>query len=199
MPVALQVDKGLIQALYMKGRTPTEIAKQFNLNASTVHAWVKRHGWARDKANAQHALQSQAIRFSTPALSRAVANVSERTREGLAFQLEGLVERLGQVPTGKGLKGVERKASVTKLLVDASRPVMGWDEQRMSGAVSVESMLDLSPVSTQPVIDAPGSIATQVAITESALASDLVSEAQKTQAIDTQATESTYDSFVPDL
>ena len=197
MPAAIKTDLNLIQAWYSQGATPAEIAAKFDLNRSTVAGWAKRYGWSKAREAAKQMVQQ--VKVSSPVLSRSVAGVSERVREKLADKIERQVDKLAGIPIRPGLANLARHVGVTKTLVDAARPVLGWDEQRMSGAVSVESMLDLSPVSTQPVLDAPGSNATQVAISESALTSDLVSEAQKTQAIDTQATEPTYDSFAPDL
>jgi hypothetical protein len=154
MPAALQVDLGLIQAFYMQGASSPQIAAKFGVNLSTVQGWVHRYGWnkARQVASGLIQAQSKSVRMTAPVLSKTVSGTSERVRESLASELEKQVTRLSEIPIKPGLAGLARKASVTKLLVDASRPVLGWDEQRMSGAVSVESMLDLSPITSQVTV-----------------------------------------------
>jgi hypothetical protein len=142
MPVALQADRGIVQALYMQGFSPPQIAAKTGLNPGTITTWSHRYGWKKARAQATEMVKS-VVHASTPILSKTVAGTSDRVRESLATELEKQVNKLAEIPIAPGLNGLARKATVTKLLVDAARPVMGWDDQKSSSAVSVESMLDV--------------------------------------------------------
>ena len=185
----LQIDREVVKALFVQGFMPAQVAAKVGMNPRTVATWARRGNWRSLRAE-----NAKLTRIVTgPTLAPSVARSSESVRTGLASELELQISKLRDVPAKSGLEHVARRAQVAKTIVDSAARTFGWDEQRSSSAVSVETMMDLAHGARPALPEATVTVAPAVE------SSDSVSEAQKAQAIDTQATEPTIESFMPDL
>lgn len=154
MPVALNADRGLIQALVAQGFTAAEISRKTGVKSQTIGTWTKRYGWRNTAAKVTQILTET----KTPALAVKVAQASSRVRQRLADDIEAQADGLVRRKHGRTIKEALSRAELARRLADASNKVFQWDQQSQSGLVSVETLLDLEarpalPGSAQPAID----------------------------------------------
>jgi hypothetical protein len=124
MPKDLGIDWKLIEADYLRGTRPVEIAALYNIKQSTLDAKIRRKGWATKRLALRESLQ---------------ARQTQNTMQTLSNKASGYLERVVK-QVDRGLDVLEAQQPATTKEVDQhfealgkidriARPALGLTEQ----------------------------------------------------------------------
>ena len=155
MPAKLQIDREMVQTLYMAGLRPSEIAKQTGCKPATVSAWATRFGW-------HTALQGMARNVKL-VQGRSISG-DNRLRDALRSEAVAQVETLTKTPikNARSLANTPQRqgrAAVLKTLTEAVSLIDDWEQEKRSGLVLCDLLsgepaaIDLQPVAPAAIQD----------------------------------------------
>lgn len=147
MPKDLGIDWKLVEADYLRGTRPVDIAALYKINKSTLDAKIRRGGWATKRLAIRESLQ---------------AKQTQRTVQTLANRASGYLERVVK-QVDRGLEVLEAQPPSDVKEVDAhfealgkidriARPALGLNDQANGTKQGIVNVAILQQVAEPPVV-----------------------------------------------
>lgn len=141
MPLA--IDKEMIRGLYSQGMTAENIAIQHNLSVHTVRTWANRYGWARPRVEITERRECKKA-----VISDSLQAASERTRHGLAEEIERQMAVLRQLQVKRRIPDLAERTNAVQTLAKTASTVFGWSAETSTATLDVRSLSAPDPIST---------------------------------------------------
>lgn len=156
------IDWDYIQALYMQGIGPAEIARKTGVKADTISVRATRHGWTGILRKTGGPRQDVQITVSTEQPKEdKLAKQSERTRTALADVIARSAEKLAAMPINTPSSALRVNQDAESMVRNA-KTVFGWSEGQSAPAVRINILGNATVASEEmekpPVIDLPPSV-----------------------------------------